>query len=255
MSEKTILVVDDEINVCKSIRLAVQPDVNDVDTALSGEEALQMCRKKNYDLIITDLMMPGISGMDLLEAVKINHPETAVIMVTGYPTIKTAVQAVKKGAFDYVPKPFTPQNLRSVVSRVFSISKDTQSAGLNSNERKVPSGYHYMIGQTWLHLKKDKLVYVGVVHDFFQSSAHIKEVELPPALSELRQGEVCAELKDDKGFSHRIWSPVTGSVTRINSRIARETDLLYEDPYGEGWLFAVVQSCLEEDLEGLVHSR
>ncbi|MCJ7680124.1 MAG: response regulator, partial [Candidatus Aminicenantes bacterium] len=233
----------------------VQPDVNDVDTALSGEEALQMSLKKKYDLIITDLMMPGISGMDLLEAIKIDQPDTAVIMVTGYPTIKTAVQAVKKGAFDYVPKPFTPQDLRAVVSRVFSISNDKQSVDLTAKERKVPFGYHYMIGHAWLQLRKDKLVYVGVVHDFFQSVAHISEVELPPALSELRQGEVCAGLRDAKGFTHRIWSPVTGSVTRINSRIARETGFLYDDPYGEGWLFAVVPSNLEEDLEGLVHSR
>ncbi|MCJ7679917.1 MAG: response regulator [Candidatus Aminicenantes bacterium] len=252
MSKKKILIVDDEINVCKSIRLAVQPDVNDVDTALSGEEALQMSLKKKYDLIITDLMMPGISGMDLLEAVKIDQPDTAVIMVTGYPTIKTAVQAVKKGAFDYVPKPFTPQDLRAVVSRVFSISNDQQSAGLTF---KVPSGYHYMIGHAWLQLRKDKLVYVGVVHDFFRSVAHISGVELPSALTELRQGEVCVSLRDDKGFTHRIWSPVTGSVARINSRVAGEAGLLFDDPYGEGWLFAVIPSSLEEDLEGLVHSR
>ncbi|MBM3284752.1 MAG: response regulator, partial [Candidatus Aminicenantes bacterium] len=107
-NKKRILVVDDEITVCKSIRQAILTEDCTVDTALSGEEALKKEETGPYELIITDLMMPGISGLDLLKQLKKTHPGVTVIMVTGYPTIRTAVESVKLGAFDYLPKPFTP---------------------------------------------------------------------------------------------------------------------------------------------------
>jgi len=116
VSEKfKILVVDDELPVCKSIASALTGDEYTVDTALSGEEALEFQEKKHYDAIIADLMMPGISGLELLKKVKMNRPDTLMIMITGYPSIRTAVEAIKLGAFDYLPKPFTPNDLRSIV--------------------------------------------------------------------------------------------------------------------------------------------
>ncbi len=96
--KKKILVVDDEITVCKSIRQAILSDENEVDMALSGEEALIKDKEKKYDLVITDLMMPGISGLDLLKEIKAHHPEVKVVMITGYPTIKTAVESIKNGS-------------------------------------------------------------------------------------------------------------------------------------------------------------
>ena len=90
-AKRRILVVDDEITVCKSIRQSILSDSYEVDMALSGEEALKKDEEKPYDLIITDLMMPGISGLDLLKLLKESRPAVNVIMVTGYPTIKTAV--------------------------------------------------------------------------------------------------------------------------------------------------------------------
>ena len=152
MNEKTkrrILVVDDEITVCKSIRRSIQSENYDVDMALSGEEALKKDRENPYDLIITDLMMPGISGLDLLRAVKEHRPEAAVIMITGYPTIKTAVESVKLGAFDYLPKPFTPADLRGVVARAFKMAEGEVQGEVEGTPRRIPAGYYYMLGHTW----------------------------------------------------------------------------------------------------------
>jgi len=120
MAEKTkkkILIVDDEITVCKSIRKALVSDEYEVDIALSGEEALSKEDDKKYDLIISDLMMPGLSGMDLLKALKTRNSLAKVIMITGYPTMKTTVQSMQIGAFDYLPKPFVPAELRDLVTR------------------------------------------------------------------------------------------------------------------------------------------
>lgn len=116
-NKKKILVVDDEITVCKSIRKALASEDYEVDIALSGEEALSKEDDKRYDLIISDLMMPGLSGMDLLKALKTRNSVAKVIMITGYPTMKTTVQSMQIGAFDYLPKPFVPAEIRDLVSR------------------------------------------------------------------------------------------------------------------------------------------
>ncbi len=88
--KKKILVVDDEITVCKSTRQALLSDDHEVDMAFSGEEALLKDKEKRYDLVITDLMMPGMCGLNLLKEIKAYYPEVKVVMITGYPTIKNS---------------------------------------------------------------------------------------------------------------------------------------------------------------------
>jgi len=123
--KRKILVVDDEITVCKSIRQALMNDAYEIDTALSGEEALKKEDEKKYEVIIADLMMPGLSGLDLLKSLKGKNAQAKVIMVTGYPTMKTTVHAMQIGAFDYLPKPFLPGELRSLVARALAaVDKD-----------------------------------------------------------------------------------------------------------------------------------
>jgi two-component system, OmpR family, phosphate regulon sensor histidine kinase PhoR len=122
--KKAILVVDDEITVCKSIRSALVQEDYDIDMALSGEEALRMEQAKKYDVMIVDLMMPGISGLDLLRSIKTTNPSVRVIMVTGYPTMKNTLQAMQIGAFDFLPKPFLPADLRSLVAKALAADDD-----------------------------------------------------------------------------------------------------------------------------------
>ena len=139
--KEKILVVDDDITVCKSISQAISIEGYDVDTALSGEEALKKDKKNPYHLIITDLMMPGISGLELLKTLKSQRPDLKLIMVTGYPTIKTAVEAIKMGAFDYIAKPFTPQDMRSVIHRALQTTqKEIKTA--------MPPGLYDISGHT-----------------------------------------------------------------------------------------------------------
>ena len=112
-----ILVVDDELTVCKSIRQVLVRDDCDVDMALSGEEALGKEAGQPYDVMIVDLMMPGISGVDLLKQLKARNPKARIIMVTGYPTMKNTLQAMQLGAVDFLPKPFLPTTLRNLVAK------------------------------------------------------------------------------------------------------------------------------------------
>ena len=112
-----ILVVDDELPVCRSICSTLEQAEYMVDRALSGEEALQRLRSHTYEVMIVDLMMPGLSGMDVLAAVRKTAPEMPIIIMTAYPSSRSAVQSVREGAFDYLPKPFTPRELLSAVAR------------------------------------------------------------------------------------------------------------------------------------------
>jgi DNA-binding response OmpR family regulator len=126
MTEKTlkkILVVDDEINVCKSIRRALISDEYEIDMATGGEEALKKEDEKHYDVILVDLMMPGLSGIDLLRSLRGQRSRAQIIMMTGYPSTKTSLQTMQLGAFDYLPKPFIPSEIRNVVIRALAAGR------------------------------------------------------------------------------------------------------------------------------------
>ncbi|MCD6385052.1 sigma-54-dependent Fis family transcriptional regulator [Candidatus Sumerlaeota bacterium] len=110
-----IAVIDDELIVCQSCEKIIRRQGYSVDCALSGKEALELLEKKSaeggYDVIFTDLKMPDIGGLEILRLAKLHSPTTPVVIITGYATVASAIEAMKSGAFDYLPKPFTPQEL------------------------------------------------------------------------------------------------------------------------------------------------
>ena len=119
-----ILVVDDELTVCKSIRQVLIREDCEVDMAQSGEEALRKEAEQPYDVMIVDLMMPGLSGLDLLKMLKARNPKARIIMVTGYPTMRNTLQAMQLGAVDFLPKPFLPTTLRNLVAAALEAGDD-----------------------------------------------------------------------------------------------------------------------------------
>ncbi|MFC1867407.1 sigma-54-dependent transcriptional regulator [Thermodesulfobacteriota bacterium] len=112
----TILVVDDEYGVRQSFNMVLKSEYN-VLLAESGEEAIDFFTKYSVDLILLDIILPKVSGLELLEKFKEMDPNTEIIMVTAVRAIKTAVQAIKLGAYDYVVKPFVVEDILNVVSR------------------------------------------------------------------------------------------------------------------------------------------
>lgn len=116
-TNRRILIVDDEEIVRKScIRILSSKDYA-LETANDGSDALKKLKTSFFDLALTDLIMPNITGMELLKEIKKEWNETEVIIITGYATFKTAVEALKYGAYDYIEKPFTPDVLINVVER------------------------------------------------------------------------------------------------------------------------------------------
>ena len=112
-----ILVVDDEMGIREGCKRALAEEGYTIDLAEDGTIGLQRVKEKSYDLILMDLMMPGIGGLDLIKKVHDIDPEIIVVVITGYATIETAVEATKRGGYDYLPKPFTPEALAALVKR------------------------------------------------------------------------------------------------------------------------------------------
>ena len=118
MPEKAeIIVIDDEPVIGKSCRRILERAGHAVETTTNSIQALERIRQETFDVAIVDLKMPEIDGLELLQRIKQEHPEIMVIMITAYSTVDTAVKAIKMGAFDYVPKPFTPDELEITVKK------------------------------------------------------------------------------------------------------------------------------------------
>ena len=117
MNSSSILVVDDDESLRRVIQVQLERVGYRVGTAPNGEKALSLLRQTPYDLAITDLRMPGLSGLDLLRRIRSDHPDVIVVMMTAFATIETAVEAMRAGAYDYVTKPVHPDELRMVIGR------------------------------------------------------------------------------------------------------------------------------------------
>lgn len=121
-----ILVIDDETRIREACRMVLEEMGYEVVVAADGEQGLALVRERHFDIILVDLMMPVLSGFDVLSEVRTHHPDTVVIVITGYATVEHSVEAMKKGAFDFIPKPFTPDQLRAVVAKSLKYTRALQ---------------------------------------------------------------------------------------------------------------------------------
>jgi len=121
-----ILVIDDEKRIRDVINRMLTQEGFEVAVAETGEAGMKMIEEKNFDIILLDLMMPGISGLEVLPYLKTNHPYSVVIVITGYATLEHSIEAMKKGAFDFIPKPFDPQDLHIVIVKAIEFIRTLQ---------------------------------------------------------------------------------------------------------------------------------
>ena len=121
METKTkVIVVDDEESICRNVEKILQKQDFEVTRATSAQDALDKMAQDSYSLLISDIVMPGKNGLELLKMAKENWPLTKAIMMTAYASTETAMKAIRLGALDYLPKPFTPDELRGTVEKALS---------------------------------------------------------------------------------------------------------------------------------------
>jgi FixJ family two-component response regulator/glycine cleavage system H lipoate-binding protein len=252
-----VIVVDDEASVCKSVRRILEREQLVVDEALSAKEAIGIIEKGEYAVVITDMMMPGMGGLDLLRVVKERWPQTSVIMITGYATIKTAVQSIKMGAFDYLPKPFTPEELASVTRRAIeraALYEKEAKEEVVRPEHKVGEAQrdrYYILEHSWAFVENGT-VKIGMDDIFQKTTGQIINIDLPFEGDVIEQGRVCVRITSAGMRIHKLWSPVTGKVVEVNDELNKDPGIANRDPYGKGWLVRVNPLNLGEELDDLV---
>lgn len=115
MSWPQVLIMEDEVSVAKGLGMVLSEEGYNVDVAMTGRGALDSFNHKMFDLLVADLRLPDIDGMEVIKQVKRRRPDTEVLVITGYSTVNTAVEAMKLGASDYLSKPFTEDEFLSAV--------------------------------------------------------------------------------------------------------------------------------------------
>jgi DNA-binding response OmpR family regulator len=111
-----ILIVDDDKNLLSVLKTIFVEEKNDVSTCSDGQAAINLLRKTKFDLVITDLMMPGTNGLEVLREAHKFDPDILVILITGFGSLETAVQAIREGAYDYITKPFKLDEIKIIVN-------------------------------------------------------------------------------------------------------------------------------------------
>ena len=141
-SKIRILVVDDERGLCAGVQEALQREGYTVDAANDAATALSMTALRLYNVVITDMKMPGPDGLELLRQVKSTSPDTLFILMTAFGTVESAVQAMKEGAYDYLPKPLDMKRLRTLVLKALefqALVAENNELRLRLQKRSEPS--------------------------------------------------------------------------------------------------------------------
>lgn len=138
MKTNRILVVDDDESLRRVLQVELEQDGYSVTAAASAQEAFSLLQLRAYDLVVTDLRMPGVSGIEVLKQVKSQYPETVVIVLTAFGTVEAAVEAIKCGAYDFLTKPVHPEELSLVVARALDhlrLIEEVRALRANLNQK------------------------------------------------------------------------------------------------------------------------
>lgn len=203
MTHRTVLVVDDEKNIRRTLAAALQDMDLHVETAAGGEEALITLEKEEVDLVLLDLRMPGMDGLDVLRRLRHTHPEMQVIIITAHGTVERAVEAMRLGAVDFIQKPFSVDALRSSVEGMWKrkqLDLSDEASYEASLERARHAITHQQFEKAQSHLQQafrlddtrpEAYNLLGVLYeidgDRFQAQQHFrKALELDPSYEAAR---------------------------------------------------------------------
>ena len=260
-----ILAVDDESVVLESFRKILVLSGFNVDTVETGKEALGLIRNHEYDFVFTDLKMPEMDGIVVVKAVKHVKPDIDVIMITGYATIESAVDAMKYGAMDYVQKPFTADELiafasQALIRRQARIEKErrpklhlvtpSSSASVEPKTVNVPAGLFISPTHSWVYLCRDGYLLVGIDDFALKVIGEVDEVLAVRVGQNVRKGERLFDVISGNTTVSFV-SPVSGRVATINEGILDEPELVTREPYDRGWVCGIEPSDLPNEIRSL----
>jgi DNA-binding NtrC family response regulator len=148
MDKTKILIIDDEMIMRESLAGWLKRDGHEVASAASGEDAMQLLQKSRFDILLVDIKMEGMSGLDVLKQVKESDSDVAVVMITAYGSISTAVEAMQKGAYDYLLKPFDPDALGVLIDKIIEHQAQSRENIFLREQYQERTRFESMIGQS-----------------------------------------------------------------------------------------------------------
>jgi CheY-like chemotaxis protein len=254
-----ILVIDDEEILHVSLRRTLGRQGHHVDAVLSGPEGLQLLQNNEYDLVITDLMMPDMDGIELLECMETQNIKVPVLMITGYPSIRTAVKALRLGAVDYLAKPFTRQELLGPVNRTLrGGAAAAEPAGKElpgdadgyqvPGQQLTPGSRYHLRKHAWAVYQQDGTFMIGIEASFLESIGPIASIDLPEETDLVEQGFTGFRIKTVDDEEHGVFMPLSGQVIAINEQAAADPATIGP----QTWLAQIVPDHLESELSMLL---
>ncbi|RPI74203.1 MAG: response regulator [Ignavibacteriales bacterium] len=257
-TEFNIMVVDDEQVVIDAVVKICSSEGFKVDSAIDANEALQKLSKNNYHLVICDIMMPGMDGFGLLNEMSKRKISSSVIMTTGYSTVENAVKSLYTGAIDFIPKPFTADELINSVLRGMNYIKILNSLKSKKYDSEIayvpcPAKYYRLGYSSWASEENMGSILTGATDLFLKTIENISDIELFQIDDEVVQGNACALIKDKEERLHPLLSPVSGRIIEVNNAIVKNKSLIEKDPYFEGWFYRLIPSDSEYELKNLIN--
>ena len=250
MDEKLkVLVVDDESVITDAARKMLSGEGFSVITASDGESALSLLAAESPKIAFLDLMLPGLSGLELLKRIRRDYPAVVVIMMTGYSTLDNAIAFLKNGALDYLPKPFEFEELVGSAHRAGRFLSLEGTARLPAGN--VVGRCHFLSVSSWAKPHPDGSASLGLTELFGRMTGRIVSVDLPVPGNDVRQGSQLGQVVAFDELRHTVWSALSGRVVQVNPALRQDRDVLNRDPMGDGWLVKVIPDSLETELANL----
>jgi DNA-binding NtrC family response regulator len=247
MKRRKVLVIDDDASLRRVMEMQLEEIGCDVLAVAGGKEALGVLEEVTPDLVITDLRIPGMSGMDILKSLRKDHPELTVIMVTAYGTVRTAVEAMKAGAYDYLTKPIDYDELTLVVNRALEhqqLLEEVRNLRLTLDEKY---GFESIIGRSKKLLRvlemtsrvaqTDSIVLIrgetGTGKELLAKAIHQNSRRKNEPFVTINCGAIPSNLMESELFGHTKGA-FTGATTAKNGRVeTADGGTLFLDEIGE----------------------
>jgi len=248
-SRAKVLVIDDEEVIHASINRILSRLGYRVEGAMSAHDGLAMMEGGDFQAVITDLMMPEMNGLEMLEAMRERGIEIPTLMITGYPTIQTAVRALRLGAVDYIPKPFTRPELLGPLNRALRRAAD-QLPDLPCDQvplEKLGPGQKFVLPKhSWAVYNQDGTMDVGVEDSFLANLPEICALECPLENDLVEQGYPGLKIRTEEEV-HAVFMPLSGRVMAVNQAVLdRPAELDCR-----AWVLRILPGRLKEELGAL----
>jgi CheY-like chemotaxis protein/glycine cleavage system H lipoate-binding protein len=255
---RDILVIEDEPSVTQAVVMVCGAEGMTVSAVDNASDALRRLQEGRFRLALCDIMMQGLDGFQFLAELARNGIHTPVVMMTGYSTVENAVKSLAAGAVDYLPKPFTADELLTVIRRALSSSallEAAESAGLERDRSMgfvpCPANYLRLGCVSWALMEDEGTARIGVSDLFLKAADGIREFELAEPGEDLVQGIPCAVATAPDGTRHGVMCPLSGKVLEVNEDARSDPALVEKDPYFKGWLYRILPSDPESNLQWL----